>query len=81
MSIFGYFDDPTQKLPVYDPGLTALCPHCLRVLDLPVMTISLMRVGSPRSYFYRVHRDCQMRASSADIMRVESSLIDAPGKA
>jgi len=80
MSIFGYFDDPMQETPAYDPGLAALCPHCLRSLDLPVMTISLMRVGSPRSYFYRVHRDCQMRASSADITRVESSLIDAPEK-
>lgn len=78
MNIFGYFDDPGQESPSYDPGLKALCPHCLRVLALPVMTISLMRVGSRRSYFYRVHRGCQMQASSADIHRVESSLIDSP---
>jgi len=77
VSIFGYFDDPSQQSAAYDPGLTALCPHCLRVLDLPVITISLMRQGSPRSYFYRVHRSCHLRANSTDIQRVESSLIDA----
>jgi len=77
VSIFGYFDDPFQQSAAYDPGLTALCPHCLRVLDLPVITISLMRQGGPRSYFYRAHRNCHLRANSADIQRVESSLIDA----
>lgn len=77
MTIFGYFDDSDQATPVFDPGLDALCPHCLHILQLPVMTISLMREGSRRSYFYRVHRHCQLHASGADIHRIESALIDS----
>ena len=76
--IFGYFSDPSQVSPVYDPGLTAPCPHCLHRLWLPVMTISLMREGSPCSYFYRAHKECHLKASRDDIGRIESSLIDAP---
>ncbi len=76
-SIFGYFDDPTQAEPAYDPGLDVLCPCCLRPLSKPIKTISLMAPGSQKSWFFRTHKVCWENATPNEKMGIESSLIDA----
>lgn len=79
MNIFGYFEDPKQDVPTFDPGRGALCPICLSACGgaKPLVTVSLMRVGDARSYFFRAHKDCWKTASEQDKQRVEHSLIDA----
>lgn len=57
----GYFTEPDQTEPAYDPGLNLPCPICHRMLtEAPVLTISLVSLNGPScwSYFYRVHRAC-----------------------
>lgn len=76
-TIFGYFDNPVDKNPTFDPGLSVPCPFCLQsVVKGALKTISLMLIGGGRSYFYRTHKGCYERASSKDVNRLESSLID-----
>lgn len=76
-SIFGYYESADQTKPTFDPGLDALCPHCLKKLEVPVRTMSLMLPGDNRSFFYRTHRECDARASPEQVEEIESSLIDS----
>jgi hypothetical protein len=79
--IFGYFDDPSQTEPVYDPGLNIPCPCCLRPLaDATRVTISLLLPGDYRSFFFRAHKDCWGRVSAEEKSEIESSLIDQLAK-
>lgn len=58
---YGWFDDPTQDVPSYDPPHDAPCPFCgFKVSSDDVRTHSLMYQGqyAARSYFYRTHRTC-----------------------
>ena len=75
-SIFGYFERPEQTTPTFDPGPSALCPFCLRALAMPVKTISLMKPGDARSYFYRAHKACYETADDRAIAEIESAQID-----
>jgi hypothetical protein len=75
--LFGYFNAATSEKPAFDPGMKALCPHCLHGLQTPVVTVSLMKPGDARSYFYRAHKDCHEIATTDDIQRFESTLIDS----
>jgi hypothetical protein len=80
-SFFGYYCEAGQEDPTYDPGPSALCPHCGRPVGLhgpnnPIQTPSLMAVGSDRSYFYRVHKARRSAASAADISEIEAPIID-----
>jgi hypothetical protein len=76
--IYGYFTEPTQTIPEFDPGLDALCPICAKALDAnDVRTISLMVPDDDRSYFYRVHRSCHEPLSKTDRCKVDGRLIDA----
>ena len=61
----GYYDDPSQDSPVFDPGLEVNCPVCLKALVEPVKTISLW--GDPPEYslFYRTHKQCWEALSPA----------------
>lgn len=77
MTIFGYFDDADQTKPAFDPGLEVPCPFCLKKLELPVRTTSLMADGDNRSYFYRAHRDCADRATPEQEMQIEGSVVDS----
>lgn len=78
-SFVGYFTGADQTAPAYDPGMSALCPICLRQLERPVVTISLMlQRGARRSYFFRAHKACWDGASPAEQAEIESSIIDAP---
>jgi hypothetical protein len=76
-SIFGHFDEGSQTIPTYDPGMDVLCPVCLFQLYRPVVTTSLMKPGDDRSFFYRVHKHCSLIATDSHISEIESSLIDA----
>jgi hypothetical protein len=76
-SIFGYYSSPEQLQPDCDPGLEVPCPFCLKKLERPVRTISLLAVGDTRSFFYRAHRQCAVDATPEMVTDVESSLIDA----
>ena len=85
-SIFGYFEVAGQVVPSYDPGLTCPCPICLRQLrEWPTKfgeqfkTISLMKEGDDRSYFFRAHKRCWDNASEEEKNNIEHSLIDSKG--
>lgn len=76
--IYGYFTDPQQTEPVFDPELSVACPVCAKALDVnDVRTISLVVPGDSRSYFYRVHRSCHEPLSEQERVRVDGLLIDA----
>jgi hypothetical protein len=78
MDIFGWFESPYQEKPAHDPGLDVPCPFCLKKLERPVMSISLLREGDGRSYFYRAHKACYSTATIHECKQIEESLIDAP---
>lgn len=77
MNIYGYFDQPNQEEPAFDPGLDVACPFCQSRLLQPVVTISLMVPGDSRSYFYRADRACYYNAADEIVTEVESVLVDA----
>lgn len=64
---FGYFDDPDQTVPAFDPGLDAPCPACLNVRlgNWPVVTISLM------------HKRCYEQLTDDQRNMFDSDIIDA----
>ena len=60
-TFYGWFDDPEQPTPTYEPPRDAHCPLCGRAVHgEDVRTHSLMYQGeyAARSYFYRTHRTC-----------------------
>ncbi len=57
-TIYGYFDDPAQDVPAFDPGLTVTCPICQQMLTGDALCHSFMAPGDTRSYFWRYHRRC-----------------------
>lgn len=73
--IFGWFDDH-GPLPAHDPGLNVNCLICAKPLTAPVKTISLMKQGDNRSFFYRCHKACYENLPASEISDLESSLID-----
>lgn len=74
--IYGYFSDPTQVAPEYDPGLDVLCPYSHKPLTDPV-TISFMVPGDSRSFFYRANRDAYRSATQERIWEVEGDMVDS----
>lgn len=77
LQIYGYFTDPQQTEPVFDPGLSVPCPICADMLNaVDVRTISLMVPGDLRSYFYRVHRSCHEPLSEQERIGVDGLLIN-----
>lgn len=64
--IYGWFDDPEQSLPSYDPPRDASCLFCgnaIRADDVRTHSLMVPEEYASRSYFYRTHRSC---AESAD---------------
>ncbi len=60
-AIYGWFDDPDQLEPTYEPPRDAPCLFCgSSVHAKDVRTHNLMYSGqyAARSYFYRTHRTC-----------------------
>ena len=80
-AIYGYFDDPLQRKPKFDPGLGVPCPVCTQDLELPVKTISITvprvnRDWSDRSYFYRTHKQCYDKLDAGGRTRLDGFLVD-----
>lgn len=81
--IFGYFDDPSQTEPAFDPGLDVDCPICHTKLSRPMKTISVMlddpNLGGrdSRSYFYRAHKDCYDALAPEQETNLDGAIIDA----
>ena len=83
--IVGYFDDPEQTTPAYDPGPEGLCPICCHPVgrhseDNPLVTISLAHQSMThrhRSYFFRAHKNCWSHTTPQEQELIESSIIDA----
>ena len=74
--LFGYFEHGFEAEPTHDPGLDVDCLFCLKRLSAPLKTISLMKDGDKRSFFYRSHKDCYEGASAEEITEYESQLMD-----
>jgi hypothetical protein len=66
-AFYGWFDDPSQPHPTYEPPRDAPCLFCgLSIESDDVRTHSLMYQNeyAARSYFYRTHRTCAEKDSS-----------------
>lgn len=75
----GYFDQPGQVAPAFDPGLDAQCLACWKPLrGQPRVTISLMwEEWRERSYFFRVHKACWETMSLGERQQYEESILEA----
>lgn len=80
MTIYGFFAAADQTVPSFDPGLAVSCPVCLQTLRRPVKTISLMKEGDERSFFFRAHSECWQSASEDEREQIETALIDRIGE-
>lgn len=76
LDIFGWFDNNDYEKPAHDPGLDTICMICGKKLSPMMKTVSLMKEGDTRSYFYRVHKDCYLSLTEEEILEYEGSLID-----
>jgi len=59
--VYGWFDDPGQIQPTYDPPRDAPCLYCAHPIhadDVCTHSISFVGEYAARSYFYRTHRSC-----------------------
>ena len=68
---YGWFDDPDQDAPTYEPPRDAPCPFCgTSVHADDVRTHGLLHQGqyAARSYFYRTHRTCAERDATNTAM-------------
>jgi hypothetical protein len=77
---FGYYDEPTQSEPTYDPWNKAPCLICgNRMDDDDVRTISLIPAETdpqPRIWFYRVHRTCHVQLTADEQAALSHRLSD-----
>lgn len=73
--LIGYFDNAEQLEPAYDPGLAIDCLICNFRLSKPVKTISLLKPGDPKSYFYRTHKSCYENLSATAITDLDSTIL------
>jgi len=68
IQLYGWYDDPWQREPSYDPSHDAPCLFCGKPVSTDdVRTHSLMYAGevyAKRSYFYRTHRTCAEKDQS-----------------
>jgi len=78
--LIGFYDDPTQTEPTYDPSARCQCIVCNRQLTPPMKTISLMLRGGKRSLFFRVHAPCWENLSDDERATYESSVIDTEAR-
>ena len=58
---YGWFDDPRQAEPTYEPPRDAPCLFCgfsIQADDVRTHSLMYREEYAPRSYFYRTHRSC-----------------------
>jgi hypothetical protein len=72
--LVGYFTDPAQTEPAYDPPHEGPCLVCWQPLTSEtVRTVSLMpQEGAKVSVFYRIHRDC---GDTPEAEQIEHSIV------
>ena len=78
--LLGYFDDPSQEEPKYDPGINVPCLICFKPLDYPnkkIKTISVLAYfdHADRSYFYRCHKECYELLSEEEKGEIDTSIM------
>ena len=76
----GWFADAGET-PEYDPKEKGSCPVCAKIvgrhsLENPLKTISIMKVGDSRSFFFRTHKPCWESVDENEQNTIESSIID-----
>jgi hypothetical protein len=61
----GYFDQPGQTIPAYDPPVDLPCPYCEEPMNrFNIRTHGFMNTRHRRrSWFFRTHRTCDEKAS------------------
>jgi hypothetical protein len=67
--IYGWFDDPDQSAPSYEPPRDApclFCGHPVRPEDVRTHSLIVPSDYAARSYFYRTHRTCAEGGGSKD---------------
>lgn len=67
----GYFDDPSQTLPIHRATHCAVCGYELG--DEKQLCRSLMMLGGERSYYFAYHHRCREEQTLDD---VEASVVD-----
>jgi hypothetical protein len=82
LNFCGYFDNPQQSKPIFDPGFDVPCPACGNVIGYhseinPLKTISLMDYHREdgKSWFFRVHKYCWNQLSDDDQIEIEMSVL------
>jgi hypothetical protein len=76
--LLGYFDSAEQERPTFDPGPDVPCVICYKPLSAPLMTLSAMKPGGSRSYFYRAHKACYRGLSEREVEALEWSMLTPP---
>ena len=78
--LYGWYDRADQPVdqPTYNPAFPGMCLFCgNQTSDEDVRTIALLRDGSARSFFYRVHRTCHEAASEDQRNQITSVIFDS----
>lgn len=77
MRNLGYYTQPNQTTPEFDPGIDIPCPCCGITLgrETPLRTISLRRMADPVSYFYRTHRACHERLTPPELEALDRRML------
>jgi hypothetical protein len=78
--LLGYYDSAEQTEATFNPGLNVPCVVCYKPLCAPLKTISLMKPGSGRSYFYRAHKACYEGLSEQEMGDLEWSMLNPPAR-
>jgi hypothetical protein len=76
--LLGYYDRADQTEPTYNPPKDAPCVICYKPLCAPLKTISLLKPGGSRSYFYRAHKACYEGLGDDEIGDLEWSMLNPP---
>jgi hypothetical protein len=76
--LLGYYDRADQKEPTFNPGPDVPCVICYKPLCAPMKTISLLKPGASRSYFYRAHKACYEGLGEDEIGDLEWSMLNPP---
>ena len=76
--LLGYFEAASQTVPAYDPPVTAPCIVCGKPMEPPRVTVSLLRLGDPRSWFFRADKGCWEGLTDGEQAAYESSVVEEP---
>jgi hypothetical protein len=69
----GYFDDPDQDEPTFDPGPDGICPVCNKLIGLKPRLCRNLMVSFQRSYFFSYHTECR---DAEKLDAIEARVVD-----